>query len=263
MAAESRSPVRWTTAFIDVSSGDSAAAARFWCDVTGSSLSGRRGERGEFTTLGPPDGDPFLRMQDLVAGPAGCHLDLHVDDVASAAEQAIALGAGVRADAGPIVVLASPGGFVFCLVPHRGESHRPTPVRWPGGHRSLVDQLCLDIPAPAFESEGRFWATLTDWELYGGSRPAFSVLGRPVGQPLRLLLQRLVDAEPGQAVTAHLDLACDGVDAEVDRHLALGARVVRRMPNWVTLADPTGRHYCVTRRDPDTGVLAHRDSGAR
>lgn len=48
---------------------------------------------------------------------------------------------------------------------------------------------------------------------------------------------------------------CSDVDAEVDRHLGLGAQVVRRMPLWVTLADPIGRHYCVTRRDPDTGVL--------
>jgi Glyoxalase-like domain len=58
-------------------------------------------------------------------------------------------------------------------------------------------------------------------------------------------------------VTSHLDLACDGVEAEVDRHLGLGARVVRRMQYWATVEDPTGRHYCVTRRDPDTGVLGH------
>ncbi|HEY8790095.1 MAG TPA: VOC family protein [Actinopolymorphaceae bacterium] len=188
MAAEPRSPVRWTTAFLDAAPGDVPAGIAFWCDVTGSSLSGRRGERDEFTTLVPPDGDAYLRVQDLVAGPARCHLDLHVDDVAVAAEWAIALGADVRAevraDRGrPIVVLASPGGFVFCLVHHHGEAHRPTPASWPGGHRSLVDQVCLDVPAPAFEPEGRFWAALTGWELYGGSRPAFSVLGRPARRP--------------------------------------------------------------------------------
>jgi len=30
----------------------------------------------------------------------------------------------------------------------------------------------------------------------------------------------------------------------------LGAREVRRTPHWVTLLDPVGRAYCVTRRKP-------------
>lgn len=235
MAAEPAPGVRWTTAVLDVEPAEVAAAAAFWCDVTGSSVSARRGDRGEFATRVPPDGDACLRMQDLVAGPGRCHLDLHVDDVAVAAEQAIALGADVRADRrGPIVVLA-----------------------WPGGHHGLVDQICLDVPAPVFEAEDLFWASLSGWELHRGSRPEFSVLGRPVGLPLRLMLQRLDESAPGQPVAAHVDLACDDVGAEVARHLVLGARVVRRTEFWVTLADPAGRHYCVTRRDPDTGSLEH------
>lgn len=258
MAAEPAPGVRWTTAFLDVEPAEVAAAAAFWCDVTGSSVSARRGDRGEFATLVPPDGDACLRMQDLVAGPGRCHLDLHVDDVAVAAEQAIALGADVRADRrGPIVVLASPGGFAFCLVRHHGEARRPTPVAWPGRHRGLVDQICLDVPAPVSEAEGLFWASLSGWELHRGSRPEFSYLVRPVGLPLRLMLQRLDESAPGQPVAAHVDLACDDVGAEVARHLVLGARVVRRTEFWVTLADPAGRHYCVTRRDPDTGSLEH------
>jgi Glyoxalase-like domain len=41
------------------------------------------------------------------------------------------------------------------------------------------------------------------------------------------------------------------VDAEVQRHVELGARVVRRVPgDWTTLADPAGREYCVTGRSP-------------
>lgn len=258
MAAEPAVGVRWATAFLDLASADASAGIAFWRDVTQSSVSARRGERGEFATLVPPDGDAYVRVQDLAAEPARCRLDLHVDDVPMAAEQAIALGADARADhGGPIVVLASPGGFVFCLVSHRGEPHRPTPVGWPGGHRSLVDQVCLDVPAPAFAAEGLFWAALTGWELRRGSRPEFSYLLRPVGLPLRMMLQRLDESTPGQPVAAHLDLACDDVEAEVARHLVLGARVVRRTEVWVTLADPTGRQYCVTRRDPDTGSLSH------
>jgi len=43
------------------------------------------------------------------------------------------------------------------------------------------------------------------------------------------------------------------VDAEVHRHEALGASVVRAMTNWTTLVDPTGMRYCVTGRNPGPG----------
>lgn len=205
--------------------------------------------------LVPPDGDAYLRVQELAAGRTGCHLDLHVDDVGAATSDAITRGADVVGDAvGGVTVLRSPGGFVFCLVAHHGESRRPTPVRWPGGQRSIVDQLCLDIPPPALATEQQFWSGLTGWRHFG-TRSDFTVLDRPAGQPVRLIFQRLDDAEPDQPVTAHLDLSCDDVEAEVVRHLALGAHVVRRMPLWVTLEDPTGQHYCVTSRDPDTGHI--------
>lgn len=257
MPADRGSPVRWVTAFLDVAPGDAAAAAEFWCAVTGSSLSTHRGARGAFATLVPTDGDAYLRVQELAVGPAGAHLDLHVDDVDGAADRAVELGAEVRSDrdAAPMV-LASPGGLMFCLVGHHGETSRPPPLRWPGGHSSIVDQLCLDIPAPGLEPERQFWSAFLGWALFG-TRPDFSVLDRPAGQPVRLIFQRMDEAEAGQLVTGHLDLACDDADAEADRHVALGARVVRRKPYWVTLEDPTGREYCITRRGPDTGQLRH------
>jgi hypothetical protein len=34
---------------------------------------------------------------------------------------------------------------------------------------------------------------------------------------------------------------------KTDRHLALGAMEVCRTPHWVTLRDPSGGVYCVTR----------------
>ncbi len=79
-------------------------------------------------------------------------------------------------------------------------------------------------------------------------------MARPVGIPLRLLLQRLDKAVAGHG-RGHLDLACNDVPAECRRHLPLGASLVREMPKWTTLADPTGLEYCVTRRDPTTGTL--------
>ena len=115
-----------------------------------------------------------------------------------------------------------------------------------------MDQMCVDISAQAYEHECTFWSALTGWERRPGSRPEFEYLVRPPAVPLRLLLQRLDDNCP-QPCRAHLDLACDDVLAERVRHQALGAVVVREMPNWTTLLDPTGLAYCVTRRHPGNG----------
>ena len=77
--------------------------------------------------------------------------------------------------------------------------------------------------------------------------PEFEYFPRGAGMPLRLLFQRLGSGSPRM----HVDLACDDVDAEVARHRALGASVVRRVPGmWTTLRDPAGREYCVTARSP-------------
>jgi hypothetical protein len=216
-------------------------AEAFWLAVTGSSLSARRGAGGEFATLLPAGGDAYLRVQVVADPPARCHLDLHVTDVPAAAEHAVGLGAAVVRDEGDLVVLRSPAGLLFCLVSWHGEAVRPASFAG-----ALVDQMCLDIPVPVFGAEADFWAALTGWERRPGSLPEFDALVRPAGMPLRLLLQRVGDGAAGM----HLDLACADVPAEVDRHVGLGASVLRTYERWTTLRDPAGRAYCVTSRSP-------------
>ncbi len=236
--------VRWMTGFLD---SPSRAAESFWLDVTGSRLSQRRGPGGAFATLLPPDGDPYLRVQVVESGPPGAHPDLHVADEDAAADEAVGRGARVVLAEDGLRVLRSPAGIAFCLVRWDGERVRPAAVRRAGGPVSLVDQLCLDIPADAFEAEASFWQGLTGWPRRRTGLPEFDYLERAPGLPLRLLMQRT-----GAGVArVHVDLACDDVDAEVQRHVGLGARVVRRVPDdWTTLADPAGREYCVTGRSP-------------
>jgi hypothetical protein len=242
--------VRWLTGFIDLQSEGFDAACSFWQELTRSTLSPPRGPAGEFATLVPENGDAFVRVQRLGSGSAGCHLDIHFDDVGTGRALATSLGATpLRPPA-----FVSPGGLAFCVVPHRGEAHRPTPLVWPDGHRSLVDQMCLDIPPRQFDDEASFWAALTGWERRSGSRPEFEYLLRPPGIPLRLLLQHLDEDQPGPC-RAHLDLACDDVISEQKRHELLGATVVRAMPNWTTMRGPAGTEYCITRRDPFSGVI--------
>lgn len=241
------SGVRWVTAFLDTAEERAEDAEVFWSRVTGYLLSPRRGRRQEFATLLPGDGDPFLKVQRVVQSPpGGLHLDLHTDDVGGLAARAEELGATASYLEEGYVVCGSPGGMTFCVVGHPG-ARRPPPATWPGG-RSLVDQVCLDIPPSRWESECAFWEGLTGWPLAPQSH-AFRRMHRPAAVALQLLLQRLDDEQP--CVTGHLDLGSDDADAEAARHLALGATQVRRTEGWVTLLDPTGRAYCVTRHSVD------------
>ncbi|MGK5681521.1 VOC family protein [Actinoplanes sp. URMC 104] len=238
--------VRWVTGFLDT---PSRVAESFWLAVTGGSLSPRRGSGGEFVTVLPRDGDAYLRFQVLPGSPPRTHCDLHVVALPAAVEQAVGLGASVLVDEGDLVVLRSPAGVVFCLVTWQGEAVRPGPVRWHDGGRSLVDQLCVDVPGTAFDREVAFWSGLTGWERRPSDLPQFEHLERGAGMPLKLLVQRLGAGGPGM----HLDLACDDVDREVARHVGLGAVVVRRVAgDWTTLRDPAGREYCVTGRSPQS-----------
>lgn len=250
--------VRWLTAFIDRPAEALPAAVAFWTRVTGTVLSAARGERGQFATLVPEDGDAFLKVQAVLDGRPEGHLDVHVDDVDGAAKRARALGATAVPQAG-YVTLTSPAGLRWCLVPVpggvAGELQRPAPPRRADGGTSLVDQLCIDIPPTAFEAECAFWQAVTGWELLAGARPEFAVLRRPPGMPLRLLLQRLDDDPADVPARCHLDLASTDIDREVALHKRWGARVVARHPSWTTLEDPSGGLYCITRRDPITGTL--------
>jgi hypothetical protein len=243
------------TAFLDFPATTFEQGSAFWQAVTAAAASAPRGRRAEFATLLPAKGDGFLRVQRLDDGPAGCHLDIHADDVATAAAQAERLGAAVIGQPDGYVVLRSPGGLSFCVVGHGGETERPPPTR-PGEHSSLVDQLSIDIPPEYYDQECAFWSRLTGWPQSSGSRPEFTFLSRPEGMPLRLLLQRLDEPHLGRpGCTAHLDLACDDVPAERARHESLGASVVRVMASWTTLRDPAGLRYCITGRNPATGKI--------
>ncbi|MDQ3310756.1 MAG: hypothetical protein M3517_01395 [Actinomycetota bacterium] len=118
----------------------------------------------------------------------------------------------------------------------------------------LADQLAIDVPGDRFDDECWYWAAVTGWALHRSAvRDEYRYLERPVGFPLRLLLQRRDDND-GRA-RGHLDLATDDVPELVDVHRRLGATLHHAFGYWTTLLDPAGFPYCVTSRDPRTGVL--------
>jgi hypothetical protein len=238
----------WMSVFIDVPRPVLDVDLKYWTEVTGTTLGEPKGDHGEYLPLQPPDGDPCLWLQRIDAGPVGCHPDLYVDDVRAAVENATDLGATVVREQDGLVVLDSPGGMPFCLVRHRGQCRRPGPVGEPG-RRSVVDQICLDIPPARYDAECGFWAGLTGWLHYDHQADSeFTRLKRPPEIPYAVLLQRLDDEQP--RVTAHLDLAADNRDAEAARQVAAGAELVTRMPGWTVMRDPAGVVYCNTTRKP-------------
>lgn len=233
------------SAFIDVPAPDFEPSVTFWSAVSGYTPSARRGADGEFLTLVPPTGDDHLRMQRVGDGSPRVHLDLHVPDPRVAADRALALGAVEVADRG-YVVMRSPGGLTYCFVSHAAAVAAP-PASWPGGSRSIIDQVCLDIPRSDFDGEAAFWQSLLGWASVGSSSAEFERLGRPDGQPLHVLLQRVGGEGP---VRAHLDLACSSRERELLRHVGLGARVVADHDAWTVMSDPAGMAYCLTDRSP-------------
>jgi GNAT superfamily N-acetyltransferase len=246
----------WLSAFLDLPVETFDDTVRFWAAASGCTVSAPRGEHGEFATLVPADGDDHLRVQRLDRGPARLHLDLHTQDPRGLADAAVGLGAVELADRGH-VVLRSPGGLVVCCVSHPA-SRVPTASTWPGGHRSRVDQVCLDLPVAVHAPETAFWSALLGAEVTASSgHPQFSRLDVD-GFPMRILLQRL--DEPDGPAGAHLDLAVSDRSAETARHVALGAAVERQEPWWTVLRDPAGLAYCLTDRDPVRGRPG-RDEG--
>jgi hypothetical protein len=116
----------------------------------------------------------------------------------------------------------------------------------------VLDQVCLDVPAPLWDEEAAFWTALTGRELERGRRTEFAFLGDP--DPcggLRILLQRL-DSRRGQ-VRAHPDCVVADRAGQIARHAAAGAQVVHVMERWTVMRAPGGRVYCLTDRDAISG----------
>ena len=236
----------WTHVFIDVPADDVGAAQRFWAQVTGWSVGEPWGGHPEFTSLVPPDGDAYVHVQ-RIGGPPRMHLDFAVDRVEPSAGRLTTLGARVGERMPRWQVMSSPGGLPFCLAdePHAHEA--PPATRWPDGHRSRLGQVCIDAPRTVHEREYAFLQAATGRRTVPSHHPSFDgKLYPPAGGTVQLLLQRLGDDDAGQRTRAHIDLVTDDVDAEVERVIAAGARLIGPGEGWVTLEDPVGLPFCVT-----------------
>ncbi|GAB2449614.1 VOC family protein [Nocardia tengchongensis] len=244
--------IRWVWAFLDRPATEFDDCAEFWTTVTGTTPSAPRGEHDEFLTLLPASGAATLKMQS-VGGPGRVHLDLDVDNVVAATERAERLGATLDGDyilteRIGYAVLRSPAGMPFCFTPFRDANGPLTPtVTGPGGDRSRLDQICLDIGDSDYDTESRFWSELTGWAWKPTSLPEFARLSARPSIPLDFLMQRLGENRPA---SAHPDIACTDIEATATWHEELGASRVDSGKHWLVMADPSGLPYCLTSRQP-------------
>lgn len=233
----------WLQVFLDTPAATFDESVSFWSAVTGWTPSSRRGEDDQFLTLLPRDGSAYLKMQ-AVDGAAGVHLDVDSADRQVMVERSLALG-GTRAwTYHDVEVVRSPGGLTLCHTLVEGE---PSLVR---DGSTILDQVCVDVPAEHWDAEVAFWAGLTGRDPQAGALAEFVRLA--TDGRLRILLQRL--DEPAGVVRAHPDLATADREADTARHAALGADVRAVEAFWTVLVAPGGQVNCLTDRDPSTGL---------
>ena len=246
--------LKWAWSFIDRPERMFEESARFWTAVTGTTLSARRGARGEFATLLPAgaDGDASVKLQGVLSG-NGAHIDLEFDDFEAAMARAVGLGGAVVERDHEWAHVTSPSGYGLCVTAWHGARRVARPFVAPDRTRSRLDQVCIDVAPSAHDAEVEFWSGLSGLRLVSSRRwDEFSWLAppsaSPVSPPVEVLFQRIGEE---RATSAHLDVSSSNADASRVWHESLGAEFVREGANWLVMRDPAGGVYCLIRREPD------------
>lgn len=240
--------IRWINLVLDVPGQAMPDALDFWCQISGCQPSAPRNDVGHTITMLPAAGSSWLKVRTLAGDVPRVHLELSVDDVDAATSEAVGLGATVHERSADVVILWSPAGVRFALTHERPDADG-VQVR---DLDSLIDQACLDIPSNRYDAEVKFWSQFTGWGEVPGHYPEFTALERPDAIPVRVTFQRVGSGEAG----CHADLACRRALRTQRRHVELGAVVDDVRQRWTVMVGPSGMRYCITERDPITGLLS-------
>jgi predicted enzyme related to lactoylglutathione lyase len=113
-------------------------------------------------------------------------------------------------------------------------------------HRIVLSTFIVDARSADFEATTNFWASALDAEVIRprGGRDYRILHG--ASEDYRLVVQDVHSGEAG----VHFDIHTDDLAAEVKRLQGLGATVVddsfaTHPGQWVIMADPTGKPFCV------------------
>ena len=109
-------------------------------------------------------------------------------------------------------------------------------------HRSRLSGFIIDCQTDDLDVAADFWgqalgAPPKEKAMQTGDR--YVTLDTREGEPY--VEVQSVD----HASRVHLDIEADDIEAEVARLIALGAKRVADIRNWVVLEAPTGQKFCV------------------
>lgn len=109
-------------------------------------------------------------------------------------------------------------------------------------HRSRLSGFIIDCNTDDLDAAAEFWGHAfgaPPKEKADLSASPYVSLDTPTGEPY-IEVQK-VDHES----RVHLDIEADDIEAEVSRLIALGARRIADIRDWVVLEAPTGQRFCV------------------
>jgi len=115
-------------------------------------------------------------------------------------------------------------------------------------HSSRLAGFIIDCQDAELESAAAFWSAALGLARAGSDGDAYERLDGS-SRDLSIEVQSVAHES-----RVHLDIETDDVEAEATRLEALGAKKVKRYPNWWVMQAPTGQRFCVVRaRKPLAG----------
>ena len=115
---------------IDCHTNDLDAAARFWGEALGAPpKTPDAGDSPSYLNLQVPAGEPYLEVQ-VVEHESRVHIDIEADDIEAEVARLESLGAKRIAAIRDWVVLESPTGQRFCVVPVVRAGFEENANRW-------------------------------------------------------------------------------------------------------------------------------------
>jgi predicted enzyme related to lactoylglutathione lyase len=131
-------------------------------------------------------------------------------------------------------------------------------------HRIVLSTFIIDAPSDDYDKTTAFWAGALDAQtLQPPGIPDYRIL-EGASQDFRVVVQNVHTGQAG----VHLDIHTDDLDAEVERLQGLGATIVdasfKDHPGqWVIMADPAGKEFCVVNALNPLRPQADRDAFER
>jgi predicted enzyme related to lactoylglutathione lyase len=130
-------------------------------------------------------------------------------------------------------------------------------------HRIVLSSFIIDAPSDVRDRTVDFWAGALDAQAVQTRMPDYHIL-EGASQDFRIVVQNVHSGSAG----VHLDIHTDDLDAEIERLLGLGATMVdasyKDHPGqWVIMADPAGKEFCVVNALNPLRPQADRDAFER